>query len=429
MSHFQFDCTYSCAEKLDKTDPLGEFRSRFLIPKANGIEKVYLCGNSLGLQPRNVSFYLAKELEKWGDLGVEGHFQGENPWVYARKTSKPAFSMLLGALENEVSPMNSLSANLHLLLVSFYRPKPGKHKILTEAGAFPSDQFILASQVNYHGYDPKEAILELHPRKGEHILKTEDILETIKNHSSELALVMMSGVQYYTGQWFDMEKISACAKDYGIPVGFDLAHAIGNVPLQLHEWGVDFATWCSYKYLNAGPGNVSGIFVHDKHGQHFDGPRFTGWWGTDEATRFEMKNEFHAMPGADGWLLSNDNVLGLAALQASLDLFLEAGMPQIRNKSELLTGYLEFLIKNSSKDPALIEIITPSKPTERGSQLSLFIHKKGKEIFEDIVAQGVVADWRNPNVIRVAPCPLYNSFADIYNFGKKIKQSIQKFVE
>jgi kynureninase len=429
MSFSQFNSTLFFAERMDETDPLKEFRTRFLLPKNNGKEKIYLCGNSLGLQPKTVKDYLTKELENWGNLGVEGHFMGKNPWVYARKTSKPALAMLLGAKESEVSPMNSLSSNLHLLLVSFYRPRPGKHKILTEAGAFPSDQYILASQARFHGYDPKDAILEIHPRPGEHILKTEDILKKIENHAHELALVMMAGVQYYTGQWFDMEKISACAKSHGIPIGFDLAHAIGNVPMRLHDWGVDFATWCSYKYLNGGPGNVSGIFVHDDHGQDFKGPRFTGWWGTDEKTRFEMENEFQAMPGADGWLLSNDNVLGLAALQASLDLFLAAGITRIRKKSELLTGYLEFLVKNSSEDPSLIEIITPSNPTERGTQLSLFIHKGGKEVFEHMCSQGVVADWRNPNVIRVAPCPLYNNFVDLYYFGKIIKHSIQKFVD
>ncbi len=429
MPPFQYRATLSFAKQMDEADPLREFRSKFLLPKTNSGDKIYLCGNSLGLQPTTVSSYLSKELEKWETLGVEGHFKGENPWVFARKTSKPALAILLGAKESEVTPMNSLSTNLHLLLVSFYRPRPGKYKILAEAGAFPSDQFILASQAKFHGYDPNEAILEIKPREGEHTLRTNDIITKIEQHAHELAMIMMAGVQYYTGQWFDMEKISACAKAHGVPVGFDLAHAIGNVPLQLHQWKVDFATWCSYKYLNAGPGNVSGVFVHDDHGQHFNGPRFTGWWGTNEKTRFQMQNDFQALPGADGWLLSNDNVLGLSALQASLDIFIEADMGRIRKKSELLTGYLEFLIRDSCDDPSLINIITPSNPKERGSQLSLFIHKRGKEIFEHMHSEGVVADWRNPNVIRVAPCPLYNSFTDLYNFGKIIKQSIRKFVE
>ncbi|MEX0883785.1 MAG: kynureninase [Cyclobacteriaceae bacterium] len=325
------------------------------------------------------------------------------------------------------TPGDSLSVNLHLLLVSFYRPKGKKFKILTEAGAFPSDQYILESQVKYHGFLPDEAILEMVPQPGEHLLRTADMLEKIRNHKDELALVMMSGVQYYTGQFFDLEAISREASMHGIKVGFDLAHAIGNVPLSLHEWGVDFATWCSYKYLNSGPGNVSGIFVHQKHAENFALPRFAGWWGHREEERFLMEKGFKPMPGADGWLLSNDNVLGLAAHQASLEIFAEAGMGNLRKKSELLTGYLEFIIRTIGGESGQFEIITPSKSESRGNQVSLFIHRGGKAVFDEWAKEGVVGDWRNPNVIRLAPVPLYNSFREVFEFGQIMKTSLRKF--
>lgn len=415
------------AQKMDQEDPLKAFREKFYIPSRNEKPLIYFCGNSLGLQPKTVRDYLEEELEHWAYKGVEGHFEGNHPWVAARMRSKPILAELLGAGEQEVVAMNNLSTNLHLLLVSFYRPSQKKFKILTEAGAFPSDQYILESQVNYHGYKPEQAIIEISPRVGEHVLRTSDILEQIRRHKDELALVMMSGIQYYTGQFFDMKAIGSEAGKYGIKVGFDLAHAIGNVPLHLHDWQVDFATWCSYKYLNSGPGNVSGIFVHQKHAREFDIPRFAGWWGHDEKERFLMLKGFKPMPGADGWLLSNDNVLGLAAHQASLNLFAEAGIINLRKKSELLTAYLEFIIRIVEKDLGLFEIITPSKPEIRGSQLSLFIHRGGKSVFNDWSAAGVVGDWRNPNVIRLAPVPLYNSFQEVFAFGKILERSIEKF--
>ncbi|HSI75229.1 MAG TPA: kynureninase [Lunatimonas sp.] len=421
-----FEYSLEFAQKMDRADPLGKFKENFFIPEINGKPTVYFCGNSLGLQPKTVQTYIQEELDSWASRGVEGHFVGGNPWLYARKKSKHALAKLLGANESEVVAMNSLSSNLHLLLVSFYRPSKTKFKILTEAGAFPSDQYVLESQARFHGFNPEEAILEISPRENEHTLRTQDILEQLTLHQSEIALVMLSGIQYYTGQLFDIKAISSAAHQFDIPVGFDLAHAIGNVPLELHDWNVDFATWCSYKYLNAGPGNVSGIFVHEKHGNSSQIPRFAGWWGHDEGERFLMKKGFKPMSGADGWLLSNDNVLGLAALQASLDIFNKTSVLELRKKSELLTGYLEFLIYQISNTTHLLEIITPSESNKRGCQLSLLIHKGGKEIFDSMASAGVVADWRNPNVIRLAPVPLYNSFEDVYNFAKVFETSVRK---
>jgi kynureninase len=426
MPAISFDYSSEFAQKMDRADPLGNFRDLFFIPEFDGSPSIYFCGNSLGLQPKSVQTYIQEELGSWATRGVEGHFEGPNPWLYARKRSKPALARLLGALESEVVAMNNLTSNLHLLLVSFYRPTKTKFKILTEAGAFPSDQYALESQARFHGFDPDEAVLEISPRENEHTLRTEDIIEQIALNNSQLALVILSGIQYYTGQQFDMKAISAAAQQYNIPVGFDLAHAIGNVPLDLHDWNIDFATWCSYKYLNAGPGNVSGIFVHEKHANSDHIPRFAGWWGHDEKERFLMKKGFKPMAGADGWLLSNDNVLGLAALQASLDIFDQTSIWELRKKSELLTGYLEFLVHQINDKTRLLEILTPSKPTERGCQLSLLIYKEGKAMFDRLTRAGVVADWRNPNVIRLAPVPLYNSFEDVYKFARVFETSVRQ---
>ncbi|WP_162343471.1 MULTISPECIES: kynureninase [Cyclobacterium] len=419
-----YELTLDFAKEMDEKDPLKGFRKQFFLPKKKGKTALYFCGNSLGLQPRAVSAYIAKDLEKWAAKGVEGHFEGEVPWVDARKPSKGQLAALLGATREEVVAMNSLTVNLHLLLVSFYRPEGKKYKILTESGAFPSDQYVLESQLKYHGYDPEEALLEISARPGEYLLRTEDILQKIRQHKDELALLMMSGVQYYTGQCFDMEAISREAGRYGITVGLDLAHAIGNVPLSLHDWGVDFATWCSYKYLNAGPGNVSGIFVHQKHGDDPEIPRFAGWWGYLEERRFEMKKGFLPMQGADGWLLSNDPILGLGALQASLDIFSAAGLENIWAKSELLTGYMEFVIRETIGSREELHIITPSKPVDRGCQLSVLIPKGGKEMVEKWTENGVVADWRNPNVVRLAPAPLYNTFQEVFAFSNILKASL-----
>jgi kynureninase len=427
MSTTAYQFTEAFARSMDAQDPLSNYRSNFHFPKVDGKEAIYFCGNSLGLQPKTTASYIQQELENWAEKAVDGHFHGEDAWYHIRKKSKPALAHILGAQEHEVVAMNNLSTNLHLLMVSFYRPTAGKFKIITEAGAFPSDMYMLETQVRFHGFDPDEAIIEIGPRAGEHTIRTEDILDAIHTHQEELALVMMAGLQYYTGQVFDMKAISQACQQVGVPVGFDLAHAAGNVPLQLHDWGVDFATWCSYKYLNSGPGNISGVFVHERHAENPTLPRFAGWWGHDEGERFKMEKGFKPMFGADGWQLANSNVLALAAHQASLDIFHEVGMSELRKKSEQLTGYLEFLIQEISGDTGVLEIITPSSAQERGCQLSLLIHKGGKAVFDEFYKHGVVGDWRNPNVIRLAPTPLYNSFLDVYRFAKILEQSLKKF--
>lgn len=415
------------AGEMDEMDPLAGFRSKFFFPKVDGREAIYFCGNSLGLQPKTTKDYIQKELDNWADMAVDGHFHGEDAWYHVRKKSKPALAEIVGAHEHEVVAMNNLSSNLHFLMVSFYRPTKERFKIITEAGAFPSDMYMLETQVKFHGLDPDQAILELKPREGEYTLRTEDILKTISENQGQLALVMMGGLQYYTGQVFDMEAITAAGNAAGAKVGFDLAHAAGNVPLQLHDWGVDFATWCSYKYMNSGPGNISGIFVHERHAESPDLPRFAGWWGHDEGQRFKMEKGFKPMFGADGWQLANSNVLALAAHQASLDIFQEAGMDRLRQKSELLTGYLEFLLHEINGERSGIEIITPKNTNERGCQLSLLVKKGGKAVFDELNQNAIVGDWRHPNVIRIAPTPLYNSFLDVYRFAKILEQSLHKF--
>jgi len=426
MEVTQYQYTEEYAQNMDRNDPLKHLQDRFYYPAVDGKPAIYLCGNSLGLQPKTVKEYLQKELDNWANKAVDGHFHGEDPWYGARLKSKPILSQIVGAKEHEVVAMNNLSSNLHFLMVSFYQPTDKRFKIITEAGAFPSDMYMLETQVKFHGYDPKEAIIEIYPREGEHTLRTEDILDHIRAHQDDVALVMMAGLQYYTGQVFDMEAITKAAHKVGAKVGFDLAHAAGNAPLNLHDWGVDFATWCSYKYLNSGPGNISGIFVHERHADNPDLPRFAGWWGHDEKERFKMEKGFKPMYGADGWQVANTNVLALAAHQASLELFEEAGMERLRKKSELLTGYLEFLIKQTNSD--VLEIITPNNPKERGCQLSLLVHKGGKDVFDEFYKNGIVGDWRHPNVIRVAPTPMYNSFMDVYKFAKILEQALHKFV-
>ncbi|RZS95537.1 kynureninase [Cecembia calidifontis] len=427
MKNIQYEYSEAFARKMDEMDSLKGFRSKFYFPQVNGQQALYFCGNSLGLQPKTTEAYIKKELDNWARLAVDGHFYGEDAWYHVRKKSKPALAAIVGAHEHEVVAMNNLTSNLHFLMVSFYRPDQKRYKIITEAGAFPSDMYMLETQVKFHGLDPEKCIIELAPRAGEYTLRTEDILKAIEEHKENLALVMMAGLQYYTGQVFDMEKITQAAHEVGATAGFDLAHAAGNVPLKLHDWGVDFAAWCSYKYLNSGPGNISGIFVHERHAESPELPRFAGWWGHDEGERFRMEKGFKPMYGADGWQLANSNVIALAAHQASLDIFEEAGMERLREKSELLTGYLEFLIQEISGESGVLEIITPKNPFERGCQLSLLIHKGGKAVFDEFYKHGVVGDWRNPNVIRIAPTPLYNSFLDVYQFAKILEQSLQKF--
>lgn len=423
--NYQYSAAF--AREMDEMDALSHFRDRFLFPKVNGQDAIYFCGNSLGLQPKAVKDYVAKELTNWAEMGVDGHFHGEDAWMFVKQKSKPALAEIVGAHEHEVVAMNNLSVNLHLLMVSFYQPTKERYKIIIEAGAFPSDQYMLESQVKFHGLNPEDVIVELKPREREHTLRTEDILAEIKKQGDSLALVNMAGLQYYTGQVFDMKAITAAAHEVGAYAGFDLAHAAGNAPLSLHDWDVDFATWCSYKYMNSGPGNVSGVFIHERFAERADLNRFAGWWGHNQEQRFKMEKGFIPMYGADGWQLSNSDIIGLAVHQASLDIFQEAGITSLRSKSEQLTAYLAYLIEEISGESGVLEIITPNNPAERGCQLSLHIHCGGKAVFDEWYKQGVVGDWRNPNVIRLAPTPLYNSFLDVFRFAQIMEQSLKKF--
>lgn len=417
-----FEANLAYAQLQDDLDFLHSFRSRFYFPQHNEKDVIYLCGNSLGLQPRSTSYLFQKELDDWAKYGVEGHFHAENPWLRYHKLFTDSLSKLVGAEKDEVVAMNNLTVNLHLLMISFYRPnKNGRYKIIMEGGAFPSDQYAMETQAKLHGLNPDEAIIELMPRPGEHTLRDEDIITTIQQHANELAVVMMGGVNYYTGQLYNMPEITKAAHEAGALCGFDLAHAMGNVPMHLHEWDVDFACWCSYKYLNAGPGGVSGIFVHQKHAHNPNTFRLAGWWGNDEATRFQMKKGFIPAKSAESWQMSNAPVFNMIGLKASLDIFDKTNIKELRKKSIHLTAYLEFLLQNLTNLD--FTIITPSEPERRGAQLSLLFNNKGKEVFEKLTQNGVIADWREPNVIRVAPAPLYNSYTEVYRFYE-ILQSI-----
>lgn len=409
--------TYSLSQAIadDDADELSGFRNQFYIPQHHNSDCIYLTGNSLGLQPKQTESYIKQELSDWATHGVEAHFRGKHPWYYYHHFCEEVLAELVGARKQEVAAMGSLTNNLHLLLVSFYRPVGRKYKILMEANAFPSDQYAIESQVRFHGYHPDDAIIELAPRPGERFWRTEDILRCIDEHRDELALVLMSGVNYLNGQFFNISEITAQAHQYKILAGFDLAHAIGNIPLQLHDWQADFACWCSYKYLNSGPGGVAGIFVHEKHSNNPSLPRFAGWWGNDESTRFEMKKGFHPQPGAAGWQLSNAPVLHMAAHRASLDLFKQAGINRLRAKSEKMTLVLKQIIDQYNQMATVrLQCITPDAMDERGCQFSLIASERGKEVFDVLTQHGVIADWREPNVIRMAPVPIYNSFMDLY---------------
>jgi len=422
--HFEDSLEFAISQ--DHYDPLREFRGRFLFPRYNDRDVLYFTGNSLGLQPRAAREYLVQELEDWKNLGVEGHFNAKNPWFSYHEPFGALLAPLVGALPTEVVAMGSLTNNLHLLMVSFYRPTKKRYKIICEQKSFPSDLYALDSQARFHGFDPANAVIGISPREGESWIRTEDILALIHKNRKELALVMMGGVNYYNGQLFDMETITKAAHEAGAYAGFDLAHAAGNVALSLHAWDVDFAAWCSYKYLNSGPGSVAGIFVHEKH--HTGNiPRFEGWWGTDARTRFMMNRTFAPFHTAEAWQLSNAPVLSMAAHRAALELFNEAGMDALTQKSRKLTGYLEFLVNriNESTGERQIRILTPDDPAQRGCQLSLEIEGRGKEVFSSISARGIVADWREPNVIRVAPVPLYNSFQDVFEFARSLKEALQ----
>ncbi len=406
---------------LDLADELQSFRTQFhLPPKPDGTPQIYFCGNSLGIQPRKTHTYVEQELEDWARLGVEGHFHARHPWMPYHEFLTEQTARLVGALPSEVVNMNHLTVNLHLLMVSFYRPVKGRSAILIEKGAFPSDRYAVESQIRFHGYNPETELLELAPRAGEICLRQEDILDYISKHGDKIALVLMGGVNYYTGQLFPLQKITEAGHAKGMMVGFDLAHAAGNALLELHNWEVDFAAWCTYKYLNGGPGGVGGVFIHQKHHTRTDLPRFAGWWGQNKESRFRMGPEFDPIPTAEGWQLSNAPVLSMAALRASLEIFDQAGMTSLRNKSRLMTSYLEYLIQERNKtSEKKVEIITPSEPEARGAQLSLRAGgTEGKKVFDQLLAAGIIADWRYPDVIRVAPTPLYNTFQEVYRFSE-----------
>jgi len=415
------------AKKADENDPLAHFRDQFYLPQHKGQDAVYFTGNSLGLQPHGAREAIVQEFEDWAKYGVEGHFEARNPWYSFHELFAENSAKVVGAKPSEVVVMNTLTTNLHLMMVSFYRPEGKRTKILCEGKAFPSDLYALESQVKFHRLDPNEHIIELHPREGEQCLRIEDVLAKIDEHADELALIMMGGVNYYTGQVFDMAAITKAGHEAGAQVGFDLAHGAGNVVLQLHDWEVDFAVWCSYKYLNSGPGSVSGVFIHEKHHTDENIPRFSGWWGYRKDTRFEMEKGFDPIPTAEAWQLSNAPIFSMAAHRVSLELFAQAGMKNLRAKSEQLTAYCAFVINEISErnEGSSFEIITPTAVAERGCQLSIFVHGKGKALFDYLTTEGVIADWREPNVIRIAPVPLYNSFYDVFRFGQLLEAGIQ----
>lgn len=416
--------TIEFALKQDAEDKLSALRSEFLFPQWNGKDCIYLTGNSLGLQPKNTELYLKEELADWHKYGVEGHFHAKRPWFHYHEFFSESLSKIIGCKPEECVAMGSLTANLHLLLVSFYRPDKKRFKIICEQKPFPSDTYAFASQIRFHGFDPAKALIELKPREGEYTLRTEDILAQIDLHKDELALVCLGAVQYFTGQFFDLKQITRAAHQAGAKAGFDLAHAAANVPLELHDWDVDFACWCSYKYMNSGPGGVAGIYVHEKYSKQKDIARFEGWWGNDAQSRFLMKPEFEPMAGAAAWQLSNAPVFTMACHRAALDIFDKTSMQDLRQKSRKLTGYLAFLLEEIrtqyGKDS--LQIITPHNEEERGAQLSLVFPHKGKEVFENISKAGIIADWREPNVMRIAPVPLYNSFEDVYRFANELKK-------
>lgn len=420
-----FKNTLEFAQQLDAQDHLRKYQDEFIFPKVNGKKVIYFTGNSLGLQPKRTKKYIDEVMNDWANLAVEGHFYAEKPWWdYQERFANP-LSKVVGALPSEVTVMNTLTVNLHLLMVSFYRPTAKRYKIICEEKAFPSDQYMFQSQVHFHGYKPENAIVEIARREGEHNIRLEDILSKIEEVGEELALVLIGGVNYYTGQVFDMKTITAAGHKQGAYVGWDLAHAAGNIKLELHDWNVDFAAWCSYKYMNSGPGNASGCFVHEKHHNDKDLPRFAGWWGHNKERRFKMEPTFDPVHGADGWQISNLPILSLAPYLASVEMFDEIGMDQLIEKRDKITSYLEFILQEIDKEvDSTFEIITPRNPTERASQLSVLLHGEGRSLFDYLMKNGVITDWREPNVIRLAPVPLYCSFQDMYEFGQILKAGI-----
>ncbi len=421
-----FENTREFAQSLDAKDELRNYREEFYFPKVNGKQVIYFTGNSLGLQPKRTKAYVDEVMNDWANLAVEGHFYADKPWWDYQERFAAPLSEIVGAKPSEVGVMNTLTVNLHLLMVSFYNPTPKKYKIICEEKAFPSDQYMFQSQVKFHGFDPKDAIVEIKRREGEANIRLEDILAKIDEVGSELALVLIGGVNYYTGQVFDMKTITAAGQKHGAYVGWDLAHAAGNIKLELHDWNVDFAAWCSYKYMNSGPGNASGFFVHEKHHNDKELKRFAGWYGHNKERRFKMEPDFDPVHGADGWQVSNLPILSLAPYLASVEMFAKVGMDKLITKRNLITSYLEFILHEIDKEleGADFEILTPSNQEERGCQLSVYLHGQGRELFDRLMKNGVITDWREPNVIRLAPAPFYCSFEDMYEFGQILKQLI-----
>lgn len=414
----KYEPTADFAASADDADPLRPLREKFHLPAGDdGAPLIYFCGNSLGLQPKHAARLVEEELEDWQRLAVQGHLQARRPWLPYHEQLAAHTAELAGAEPLEVVSMNTLTVNLHLMMVSFYRPVSERYRLLIEKAAFPSDRYAAESQVRFHGFDPADALIEIGPREGEEAIREADLMACIEREGKSIALLLLPGVQYYSGQAFDMAAITRLARAQGCMVGFDLAHAIGNLPLELHGWGADFAVWCSYKYLNGGPGAVAGCFVHACHARQFELPRFAGWWGHDKATRFRMGPTFSPLPGAEGWQLSNPPILSLAPVIASLEIFHQAGMAALRRKSLALTGYLEYLLRERCGDR--IRMLTPAAAEARGCQLSLKLAgglERGPALFTQLEASGIVADWREPDVIRVAPVPLYNSFTEVYRF-------------
>jgi kynureninase len=408
------------AQQLDAKDPLKKFRGEFHIPKdKNGNEQLYFCGNSLGLQPKKTQEYLAEELKDWANLGVEGHTDAKHPWMPYHEFLTEKMAKIVGGKPDEVVVMNTLTTNLHLLMVSFFRPTKTRYKILIESDAFPSDKYAMESQLKFHDIDPKDGLVLWKPRQGEELCRFEDLEKIMEGQGEEIALLLIGNTNYYTGQFFPMKKITELGHKHGCKVGFDLAHGAGNIFPDLHNTGADFAMWCTYKYLNSGPGSLGGAFVHERHANDPDLKRFSGWWGHNKSTRFNMRKEFEAIPGAEGWQLSNPPILSMAAIRASLDIFDEAGMGNLREKSIKLTGFLEFLIEGLNDDR--LHIITPKNPEERGCQLSIQVKDADKSLHKKLTEADVISDWREPDVIRVAPTPLYNNFEDVYRFAGKLK--------
>jgi kynureninase len=423
MQQIEYRTDESFAREMDANDQLSSYRDDFYIPKRSGeSEVIYFTGNSLGLMPKAARGFVDQELDDWQRLAVEGHVNAKTPWLPYHEYLTEQTARIIGAKPVETVVMNSLTVNLHLMMVSFFRPDSDRRKVIIEKGAFPSDQYAIESQIRCHGLDPCDALVELSPRDGEFHLRTSDIVETIEHEGESLAMVLLGGVNYYTGQAFDMKSITEAAHCVGAVAGFDLAHAVGNLDLKMSETGADFAVWCSYKYLNGGPGAVAGAFVNERFADSFDMCRFAGWWGHDKGSRFAMGPEFKPIRGAEGWQVSNPPILQMAALRASLEIFDKVGMTALRKKSEQLTGYLEHFIRSLGTDE--VTVITPADPTERGCQLSIKVKSDNKSVFDRVRAAGVSADWREPGVIRVAPVPLYNTFTEVFRFSQILSECL-----